>query len=206
MEMLLIKDLEMKIIHLEDLVQKISSEILANIASEKLSPVELWTLSEANVNAMIDLAEEISNTLLFLKPEKAPSIKKRLKAFIQPLNSFKEILHKTDSSIETSKQALEHLRTSIIESQEFINIAREIVKKPSEGIFEILKLKEVYESKEYISKVSVPEAVYMKIEHLKKSVEALKFRISNLEEAIKDLLRQMEKFQEATSVFQKEQQ
>ena len=196
----------MKIIHLEDLIQKISSEILANIVSERLSPIELWALSEADVNAIADLAEEISNTLLFLKPEKAPSIKRRLRAFIQPLNSFKETLQGPESSIEASRKALEHLRRSVTESQEFINMAKEIAKNPSEGIFEILKLREVYEAKEYISKVSVPEAIYMKIEHLKKSMEALKFRISNLEEALKDLLEQMEKFQEATSVFQKEQQ
>lgn len=202
----MIKDLEMKIAHLEDLIQAISSEILANIASERLPPAELWALSEADVNAITDLAEEISNTLLFLKPEKAPSIKRRLRTFIQPLNSFKETLQESRSAIEASRQALEHLRKSVTESQEFINIAKEIAKKPSEGILEILKLREVYEAKEYISKVSVPEAVYMKIEHLKKSMEALKFRISNLEEAIKDLLEQMEKFQEATSVFQKEQQ
>jgi prefoldin subunit 5 len=204
--MLMIKELESKMVHLEDLIQKISSEILANVAYEKLPPIELWARSEDLVNAVRNLSEEIRDKMMLLRPERAPSIRRKFRAFLQPLNSFKETLQKPADPSEASKQALEHLRRAVTESQEFIEMVREILEKPSEGIIELLKLKEVYEAKEYISKVSVPETVYVKLEHLKRSMETLRLRISSLEQAIKDLLKQMDRFQEEASVFQQEQQ
>lgn len=204
--MLMIKDLESKIVHLEDLIQKISSEILANVTYEKLPPAELWARSEELISAVRKLAEEIRDKMLLLRPERTPTIRRKFRAFLQPLNSFKETLQNPADPYGASKQALEHLRTAVTESQEFIEIARDILEKPSEGILELLKLREVYETKDYISRVSVPETVYVKLEHLKRSMETLRLRISSLEQAIKDLLKQMDRFQEEASVFQRERQ
>lgn len=201
----MIKDLESKIVHLEDLIQKVSSEILANVAYEKLPPTELWARSEDLIGAIRNLTEEMRDKMLLLRPEKAPSIRRKFRAFLQPLNDFKEALQKPADPSGASKQALEHLRRVVTESQEFIEMARDIMEKPSEGILELLKLREIYEAKEYISRVSVPETVYVKLEHLKRSMETLRLRISSLEQTIKDLLKQMDKFQEEASVFQQEQ-
>jgi hypothetical protein len=203
--MLMIKDLESNIAHLEDLIQKVSSEILANVAYEKLPPAELWARSENLIGAIRNLTEEMKDKMLLLKPERAPSIRRKFRAILQPLNGFRETLQKPADPSGASKQALEHLRRVVTESQEFIEMARDILEKPSEGILELLKLREIYEAKEYISRVSVPETVYVKLEHLKRSMETLRLRISSLEQAIKDLLKQMDKFQEEASVFQQEQ-
>ncbi len=204
--MLMIKDLESKIVHLEDLIQKISSEILANVTYEKLPPAELWTKSEGLVSAVGNLAEEIRDRMLLLRPERAPSIRRKFRSFLQPLNNFKGTLQKPSDPYRASKEALEHLRMAVTESQEFIEMAKDILEKPSDGVLELLKLREVYEAKEYISRVSVPETVYVKLEHLKRSMETLRFRISILDQAIKDLLKQMDRFQEEASVFQQEKQ
>jgi len=201
--LLTIKDLESKINYLESLLEGVSSNILANISYERASPEDLWSKSETDINAIRRTAEEIRDIMLLLKPEKAPSIRRAFKGFIQPINIFIEILRKPSEQVQdASKQALDHLRRAVAESQEFINAAKDVVKNPSESILEILKLKEIYETKEYISKVSVPETVFARLEHFKRGMETLKLRILNLEQVVQELLKQMDKLQEEISRFQ----
>ncbi len=203
----MIKELESKIAHLEDLLQRVASEILANVLYEKALPTDLWANSEKIIGAIKKVTEEIRESMLILKPDRAPSIRRKFKAFMQPVNAFEEILKKpAELSPNSSKQALEQLRKAVTESQEFIEMAKDIAKNPSQSIFEVLKLKEVYEAKEYISKVSVPDAVFARLEFLNKNMEILKHRISNLEQAVSELLRQIDRVQEEISKFQRSQQ
>lgn len=196
------KELEAKIFRLEDLLEKVSGEILANVAYERTPPAELWAKSESDINAIRDVVREIKDTMLLLKPERAPSIRRRFRAFMQPIEGFIETLKKSQGQdTNASRKALEYLRAAVTESQEFIAMARDIIRSPSEMIQEIMKLKEVYEAKEYISKVSIPGAVYARLEHLRRSMETLKLRISSLEQAIQELLKQMDKVQDEISKF-----
>jgi len=204
--LLIIKDLESKINYLEGLLEGVSSNILANISYERASPEDLWNKSETDINAIRRAAEEIRDIMLLLKPEKAPSIRRSFRDFIQPINIFIEMLRKpSERAQDVSKQALDHLRRAVAESQEFINVAKDVAKNPSESILEILKLKEIYETKEYISKVSVPETVFARLEHFKRGMETLKLCILNLEQAVQELLKQMDKLQEEISRFQQSQ-
>jgi len=203
----MIRDLESKIVYLEDLLQRVASEILANVLYEKTSPSNLWANSAEIINAIRKVSEEIKEGMLILKPDRAPSIKRAFRAFVQPINMFEETLKKpTESPYSSSKQALEQLRKAVTGSQEFIEMAKEVAKNPSRYILEILKLKEVYEAKEYISKVSVPDAVFARLEFLNKNMEILKHRISNLEQAVQELLRQIDRVQEEISKFQRSRQ
>ncbi len=203
----MIKDLEAKIIYLEDLLQKVTSEILANVLYEKIPPTDLWGKSEELINAMSKVAKEVRDGMLLFRPDRAPSIKRKFKAFMQPINVFVNMLKKpAEPPLSSSKQALDQLRKAVAESQDFIEMAKNIVKNPSESILEILKLREVYEAKEYISKVSIPEIIHARLEYLKKSMEILKVRVSGLEQAARDLLRQVDKVQEEISRFQRAQQ
>jgi len=203
----MIRDLESKIVYLEDLLQRVASEILANVLYEKTSPSNLWANSAEIINAIRKVSEEIKEGMLILKPDRAPSIKRAFRAFVQPINMFEETLKKpTESPYSSSKQALEQLRKAVTGSQEFIEMAKEVAKNPSKYILEILKLKEVYEAKEYISKVSVPDAVFARLEFLNKNMEILKHRISNLEQAVQELLRQIDRVQEEISKFQRSRQ
>lgn len=203
----MIRDLESKIVYLEDLLQRVASEILANVLYEKTSPSNLWANSAEIINAIRKVSEEIKEGMLILKPDRAPSIKRAFRAFVQPINMFEETLKKpTESPYSSSKRALEQLRKAVTGSQEFIEMAKEVAKNPSRYILEILKLKEVYEAKEYISKVSVPDAVFARLEFLNKNMEILKHRISNLEQAVQELLRQIDRVQEEISKFQRSRQ
>lgn len=202
----MIKDLESKVSYLEDLLQRVASNILANVLYEKASPADLWADSAEVINAIRKVAEEIKEGMLILKPEKAPSIKRVFKAFTQPINMFEEILRKpAKPPHESSRQALEQLRKAVTGSQEFIKMAKDIAKNPSQHILEILRLKEVYEAKEYLSKVSVPDAIFARLEFLNKNMEILKSRISKFEQAIQELLKQIDKVQEEILKFQRSQ-
>jgi hypothetical protein len=198
----MIKELESKINYLKSLLEEISSKILVSIPYERALPEDLWSKSEMDINIVRRTAEEIRDMMLLLKPERGPSIRKAFRGFIQPINLFIEVLRKpSEQPQENLKQAIEHLRKAVVGGQEFIKVAEDILKNPSEGILEILKLKETYEAKEYISKISVPEAVFTRLEHFKKGMETLKLRILNLEQAVQELLKQMDKLQEEISRF-----
>ena len=200
--LLMIKELESKINYLKSLLEEISSKILVSIPYERALPEDLWSKSEMDINIVRRTAEEIRDMMLLLKPERGPSIRKAFRGFIQPINLFIEVLRKpSEQPQENLKQAIEHLRKAVVGGQEFIKVAEDILKNPSEGILEILKLKETYEAKEYISKISVPEAVFTRLEHFKKGMETLKLRILNLEQAVQELLKQMDKLQEEISRF-----
>lgn len=204
---LMIEDLKEKIACLEDLIREISSEIIANVAYETAQPADLWAKSETSINSIKDTAKNMRDAMLILKPERASSIKRRFRAFIQPIENFVETLKELPERDQSaSKQALNHLRNAIKESQYFIELAKEIAQNPSESILEVLRLREVYRAKEYISRVSVPETVYARLEHLKVSMNTLKLRVSSLEEAIKELLRQMDRVQEEILKFHREEE
>ncbi|MEM1606577.1 MAG: hypothetical protein QXW55_00010 [Candidatus Bathyarchaeia archaeon] len=203
---MVIRDLESRVIYLEDLLQKISGEILANVLYEKAPPEELLAKSEGDVNAVKKVAEEMKDYMILLKPERTPSIRRAYREFMQPINSFLEVLRKQSEPRQNlSRQALDYLRKAVSEGQAFIKLSRDIVKSPSEIILEILRLKEIYEAKDYISKVSIPEAVYARLEYFKKSIESLKFSLSRLEQSIQELLRQIGRVEEEISKFQQQQ-
>jgi DNA repair ATPase RecN len=203
--MLVIRDLEFRISHLEGLIQEISSEILANVLYEKAPPSKLLADSEGKVGIIKKTAEDIKDTILLLKPERTPSIRRAFRDFIQPINSFIEILKNPEQTQNATRQALDLLRKAVAQSQDFISLSRDIAKNPSKIILEVMRLKEVSEAKDYLSKVSVPEAVYTRLEHLRERLEALRSRILNLEQTAGELLKYMDRLEEEISRFQQPQ-
>lgn len=199
----MVKDLESKISYLEYLLQNISSSILANVFYEKAPPSRLLADSESYVDLVKKTADEMKDLMLLLKPERAPSIKRAIREFIQPINSYIETLkNPPEQTPKITKQSLEYLRSAMAQSQELINLARDIARNPSSGIVEILRLKEISETKEYLSRVSVPEVIYVRLEHLKKSLSDLKASISSFERSAQELLKCVSRLEEEISRFQ----
>lgn len=197
------RDLESKTSYLEDLLQSISSNILSNALYEAAPPSKLLSDSEKYVNIAKKTAEEMKELMLLLKPEREPSIRRAVWEFTQPINNYIETLKNLpEQARNATKQSLEYLRMAVARGQELVSLAKDIAKSPSKGIVEVLRLKEVSESKEYLSKVSVPEAVYVRLEYLKSALEDLKAYISSLERTSKDLLRHIDKIKEEISRFQ----
>jgi hypothetical protein len=69
------------------------------------------------------------------------------------------------------------LRRAIKEGSNFLDSAKEIKKNPSENILTVLRLKEVYDTKEYLSAVPVPEAAQVQFVGLRRNIENLKISI-----------------------------
>ncbi len=197
-----IEDYGLHIDELEELLRKISTNIIGDITSERLPPLELWGRAEASVASLRGAAESLRETMLILKPEIKPTIEKRYRALMQPLNNFRETLfQKSDNPLANSRLALEELRKALLEGSDFLKLAREIRKKPSETIMEILKLKEVSGAKEYLSTVPVPEVVYLRFAGLRKQMENLKLRVSDLERALEEVKTHIDKVQDEISKF-----
>ncbi|MBS7625061.1 hypothetical protein KEJ29_05740 [Candidatus Bathyarchaeota archaeon] len=201
--MLAIRDLESKTIRFESLLQRISTEILAKVSYERVSPEELLAKSETDVSDAKKLAEEMKDIMLLLKPERASSVRRAQREFAHSINSFFEVLKKrSETRQNVSKQALDYLRKAVTEGQEFVELARSIIKDPSKMILEILRLKEISEAKDYLSKVSIPETVYARLEYLRKSIENLRMSLLRLEQSVQEFLKQLNRVEEEILKFQ----
>jgi hypothetical protein len=198
----LIDDFSQSVSRFEELLQKISSSMTTGVVFEKLPPTELWERSETDVTSAESLAEQLKGLMLTLKPEKVPTIKEQTEALLQPLNSFREILHRgSEDPLAGSRLALEELRKAVVEGSKFLDLAKEVRKKPSESISEVLKLKEVYDAKEYLSAIPVPEATYVRFEGLRKNIKRLELSISNLEQSLGELRDDLDSVVEETMKF-----
>lgn len=200
--MLLIRDLESKISRLEELLHDISEKFLANVLYEDVSPSKLLADSENYINALKNVAEEIKDAMLILKPERAPSIRRAFRNFTQSINNFVKVLKETEETRGSSRLSLEHLKVAVKQGQDLVGLAREIIKDPSKSITEILRLKEISETKDYILRVSVPESIHMRLEYLKRSLESFKVHVSGLDQSARDLLKHIDKVREEISKFQ----
>lgn len=204
--MLLIRDLESKISHLVDSLQSISKNILANVSYESAPPSKLLADSEGYLSSLKGTADEVKNILLVIKPERAPSINKAFKELMQPINAFIRALKEAGETQVASKQLLEHLRSVVKSGQGFVELAREIANNPSKGIMEVLRLREISETKNYISRIHLPEVVQMRLEYLKRSLESFKMHVSRLEESARDLLKYIDWIEEEISRLQRQRQ
>lgn len=196
----MIEDFALKLSQFEEMLQKITTNIAGGIISERLTPSEIWKESGEDVNTLENLAEQIKRTMFVLRPEKTPTIEKRSAALSRPLSKFKEMLFKNEESAN-SKEALEELREVVIEGLSFLDLAKDIKNNPSDGIATILKLKEVYNSKEYLSAIPVPEVTYIRLEGLKTEIEKLKAAASSLERILNELKISMDNVAEEISKY-----
>jgi uncharacterized coiled-coil protein SlyX len=185
----------------EELLQKVTTDTASGIVSEHLSPSEIRKRSADDVASLRSLAEQLKQSMLILKPERALTIEKCAAAMIQSLSNFIELLAKKPEDLPNSKLALEELRRAVTEGSNLLDLAKEIKKKPSETIATILKLKEIYDAKEYLSAIPVPEAVHVRFTSLKKDIEKLKLSISNLERSVAELRGNLDHITEELSKF-----
>ena len=183
-----LEDYSRHINEFEGLLQKIATDITSGVIFERLPPTELWSKVEPLVTSFRNLAERITESMLILKPEKAATIERYFNATVAPLESFKNVLfQKSDDPLANSRIALEHLRKAMVKGSDLLQLAKSIKASPSEIIMKIIKFKEIYKTKDYISSIPVPEATYIRFVSLKKQIENLRFYMSGLERALEDL-------------------
>jgi uncharacterized coiled-coil protein SlyX len=197
----LIEDFTGNMNRFEGLLQKVTADTASSIVSERLSTSEIKERFESDVTSLGSLAEQLKQFMLILKPEKAPTIKKRAVALLQSLGNFKEMLARKPEDLPNSKLALEELRRAVTEGSNLLDLAKEIKIAPSETIATVLKLKEIYDTKEYLSAIPVPEAVHVRFTSLKKDIEKLKLSMSSLERSVSELRGNLDHIVEELSKF-----
>jgi len=186
----------------ENALEQVTAAIPRDAMFERMPPEELWSKAEAPVTHLKSLVESFKAYLLILKPEKAPTIEQLFEAMTQPLNAFEEALfQKSTDPMANTKAALEQLRKAIVGGYDFLILAKEIRKAPSPAIKEILRLKEVYGAKDYISSIQVPETLQMRLISLIKRVDALSTSLTNLEKALNSVKRNLHDLQEESQKF-----
>jgi hypothetical protein len=111
------------------------------------------------------------------------------------------MLFKKGEQAPNSRIAFEELRKAMTEGSSFLDLAKEVKNSPSEGITTILKLKEVYDSKEYLSAIPVPEVTYVRFASLKNDIENLKLTVSSLERSLSELRTNLDGVVEEISKF-----
>ena len=102
---------------------------------------------------------------------------------------------------EEPELCLENLRKAVTEGSELLSLAMSIWRAPSKSIVQILKLKEVYNAKDYLSTVPVPEVVYIWFASLRKQIENLGFYMEGLEKALADVRASIDAVLEEISKF-----
>ena len=201
-QLVLIDDFNQSVSQLEELLQKITSDMTTGIVFERLQPSELWGRSETDVTSLRSLTEQLREFMLMLKPEKVPTIKKRTEALLQPLKNFREALYRgSEDPLSDSRLALEELRKAVVEGSNYLDLAKEVRRNPSESITEVLRLKDVYDAKEYLSAIPVPEATYVIFEGLEQNIKKLKLSVSRLEQSLGQLREDLDLVVEETAKF-----
>lgn len=198
----MIKDLESKISHLEGLLESISKNILANVVYEEAPASKLLADSEDYINKLRKIGEEVKDIMLILKPERAPSIEKTFNEFVKLIDGYIESLKTSEKTQGPQKISLECLRKIIVQCQGLIDLAKDVVRAPSKSISEVLRLKEISNAKDYISRIHMPEAVNMRLEYFKRSLENFKALVLSLEQSAKELLKYVERLEDEISRFQ----
>ena len=196
-----IREYEEKIGQFEVLLQRITSDLTSNVALEKMAPSDVWRRSERDITSLRDLTKQLRDLMLLLKPEVTPTIKRQVDALLECLRVFKETLKKHGLKGD-SKAALEELRRASVEGANLLNLAKKIQDNPSKSLSTILRLKEVYDAKEYLSAVSIPEASFIRFENLKRAIRNLNLSILNVEQTLKDLKNGLDAVSDELSKFQ----
>jgi len=196
-----IQEYEEKIGQFEVLLQRITTDLTSNVVLEKMTPTDVWRRSERDITSLRDITGQLMDLMLLLKPEVAPTIRRRVDALLEHLRAFEEALKKRGSE-EDSKVALEELRKASIEGANLLELAKKIRENPSKSLSTILRLKEVYDAKEYLSAVSIPEASFVRFENLKRAIRNLNLSILNVEQALNDLKNILDTVSDELSKFQ----
>jgi len=189
---MILEDYGHQIDEFERVLQKFASDITSGAVFERLPPMDLWSRAEIPVTNLKNLAEGLKRTMLILKPEKYTEIERFHEALVQPLSAFKDALfQKTTDPAANSRLAMEQLRKAMIAGSDLVVFARDIQKNPSPLIKEVLRLKEVYQTKEYLSTINVPGAFGVNLRSLLKSVENLISSLDSLEKAMDGVRRNL---------------
>lgn len=200
--MVLNEDFNRIVKEFEDCLQQLATNIATGVLFERLLPMDLWKLAEADVVRLKKLSVDCRDLMLVLKPEKAVVSEQKFGVFFEGLSRFREILFQNSSEpLANSRLALEQLRGAVASGSEFLVLLKEIRDNPSPLIGEVLRLRTVLESGGRVMTIEVPETIQPMLERLTRDIDNLRSALAVLERAVSDVKERVRVLQENSVQF-----
>lgn len=138
----MLERLERRINELESVVRELAIDITTGTVVDRIPPEKIWEEAGERIAIVRELIKELQEYLTILKPEKVPTIQRRVSGIFERLDIFKESLTGEGAEEGTAKASIDELRKALEEISEFTSLCREIREDPSEIIQTILELRE----------------------------------------------------------------
>lgn len=138
----MLERLERRINELESVVRELAIDITTGTVVDRIPPEKIWEEAGERITIVRELIKELQEYLTILKPEKVPTIQRRVSGIFERLDIFKESLTGEGAEEVTAKASIDELRKALEEISEFTSLCREIREDPSEIIQTILELRE----------------------------------------------------------------
>jgi len=191
------EELDTGISEFEQLLQKIASAIASGVLAEKLPPSKLLEKTEKYVTRLSKVAASNQESLLILKPEKAPTIKVKYGNLTQTLTTFKDILlQNTSDPIANSRLAFEQLRKALTDGSDYLFLMREVRDNPSPLISHMINLKELSDAKGPVVGIRASEEAQLLVKCVLKRIEKLNTGLIELEKRIVEIKQGTRELQE----------
>lgn len=199
------EEFKKQITEFEEILQKLATEIASGIIFERLEPMEIWKKTENSINRLIELNENLKDTMLMLKPEKEPTINKYCLNMAQTLKNFKEILfQKSPEPLANSRLAFEQLRKAVTDGSDYLILMREIRDNPSPIIDAILRLKEAVQTKGPVVTIQASEDLQPILNRTFQRIEKLRAALIMAEKALAEVKQQIKFLEEESLQFSTE--
>ncbi len=133
---------EGRVNELESVVRELAIDITTGTVVDRIPPEKVWEETEERITVVRELIKELREYLSILKPEKVPTIQRRVTGIFERLDIFKESLTQEGTEEGTARASIDELRKALEEIAEFTSLCRAIREDPSEIIQTILELRE----------------------------------------------------------------
>jgi uncharacterized coiled-coil DUF342 family protein len=133
---------EGRVNELESVVRELAIDITTGTVVDRIPPEKVWAETEERITVVRELIKELREYLSILKPEKVPTIQRRVTGIFERLDIFKESLTQEGTEEGTARASIDDLRKALEEIAEFTSLCRAIREDPSEIIQTILELRE----------------------------------------------------------------
>ena len=132
---------EGRINELDSVVRGLAIDITTGTVVDRIPQKKLWKKTGGRIKVVRELVKELWEYLSILKPEKVPSIQRRVTSIFERPDLFKESLLQNGSEEGSAKASINELRKALEEIAEFTSLCRSILDDPSEIIQTILELR-----------------------------------------------------------------
>jgi thiamine kinase-like enzyme len=184
-----------RINELESIVRDLAIDITNVTFVEKLPSDKIWDKIGPRIKLIFELIKELKEYLFILKPEKVPTIQRKVNDIYERIDVLEEKI-KTDSmeDVDNIQETIEELRQSLVEISSFISLCREVKSQPSSVIDAILSYKtgkktdlnvvvntKIQLMEDMINDIKTSQNEILKIfEKIEKNLDELKFEYEKL--------------------------